>query len=140
MNEDTERYEDIIRLPHPTSRKHKRMPLIGRAAQFAPFAALNGYEEAVDETARLTDPCAERDEEMQKRLDEALHRLMEKIGEQPEIAITCFVPDEKKAGGSYTCITGRVRRIDEISREIILTDRTAIPMDRIYGIAIVEEK
>ena len=69
----------------------------------------------------------------------ALHRLMEKIGEQPEAAITCFVPDEKKAGGSYTCITGRIRRIDEISREIILTDRTAIPMDRIYGIAIVEE-
>ena len=140
MNGDNERYEDIIALPHPTSRKHKRMPILGRAAQFAPFAALTGYEEAVDETARLTEPCAELDEEMQKRLDEALHKLKEKIGEQPEAAITCFVPDEKKPGGSYRCLTGRVRRIDEISREIILTDRTVIPLDRIYGIALTEEQ
>ena len=140
MNEDDGRYDDIIGLPHPTSRKHKRMPVLGRAAQFAPFAALNGYEEAVDETARLTEPCAEMDEEMQKRLDKAIHLLMERIGEQPEAAITCFVPDAKKSGGTYTCITGRIRRIDVISREIILTDRTVIPMDRVYGIAVTEEK
>ena len=137
MSEDEQRYADILRLPHPTSRRHKRMAVGARAAQFAPFAALNGYEEAVDETARLTDPCVEPDEEMQRQIDEALRVLQSRIAEKPEAAITFFVPDKQKSGGAYTCVTGRIRRIDQ--KEIILTDRTTIPLNRVFGIAIVEE-
>ena len=139
MNGEEQRYEDIIGLPHPTSRKHPRMPRETRAAQFAPFAALTGYDEAVEETARLTEPQAELGEEALGRLNQALQHLRERIGDQPEAAITCFVPDERKIGGAYTCITGRVRRIDDVSREIILTDRTVISMDRVYGIAVTEQ-
>ena len=140
MNSGSWRYDDIIGLPHPSSRKHKRMAVLGRAAQFAPFAALNGYEDAVEETARLTEPCAQLDEEAQKQINAALQLLKERIQEQPEAAITCFVPDDKKDGGAYACITGRVRRIDEVCREIILADHTVIAMERIYGIAVVETK
>ena len=127
-------YDDIIRLPHPISRRRTPMPRIGRAAQFAPFAALSGYDDAVQETARLTDRLIEQDEESLALMDEKLHALLDVIKDQPEIAITCFEPDEKKAGGSYQRMTGRIRRIDEINRQIILTDRTVIAMDSIFEI------
>lgn len=138
MSGQDEQYKDMIALPHPTSRRHPRMPRATRAAQFAPFAALAGYDEAVEETARLTEPQAELGEEGLRRLNEALQTLQNRSGEQPEAAITCFVPDARKTGGAYTCITGRIRRIDEVCRQIHLTDRTVIEMDRVYGIAIVE--
>ena len=127
-------YDDIIRLPHRVSLRHSAMPRANRAAQFAPFAALSGYDGAVQETARLTQPQAEEDEENLALLNEKLHALLEVIGDQPEMSITCFVPDEKKAGGSYQRISGRVRRLDEVNRQLILTDRTVIPMDSIYEI------
>ena len=127
-------YDDIIHLPHHTSRRRQAMPRIGRAAQFAPFAALSGYDDAVQETARLTDRLIEQDEESLALMNEKLHALLEVIKDQPEITITYFEPDEKKAGGSYQRITGRIRRIDEINRLLILADRTAIPMDSIFEI------
>jgi len=127
-------YDDIIHLPHHTSRRRQAMPRIGRAAQFAPFAALSGYDDAVQETARLTDRLIEQDEESLALMNEKLHALLEVIKDQPEIIITYFEPDEKKAGGSYQRITGRIRRIDEINRLLILADRTAIPMDSIFEI------
>ncbi len=127
-------YDDIIHLPHHISRRRPSMPRIGRAAQFAPFAALSGYDDAVEETARLTDRLIEQDEESLALMNEKLHALLDAVKDQPEITITCFEPDEKKAGGSYQRITGRIRRIDEINRQIILTDRTTIPMDSIFEI------
>ncbi len=127
-------YDDIIHLPRHTSRRRPSMPRIGRAAQFAPFAALSGYDDAVQETARLTDRLIEQDEESLALMNEKLHALLEVIKDQPEISITYFEPDEKKAGGSYQRITGRIRRIDEVNRQIILTDRTTIAMDSIFEI------
>ncbi len=127
-------YDDILFLPHPRSLTRRPMPRAGRAAQFAPFAALSGYDDAVNETARLTDRQAEPDTEQLALMDEKLHALLNIIRDQPEITITYFEPDSKKEGGIYLRFTGRIRRVDEINRQIIFTDRTAIRMDRICEI------
>lgn len=130
------RYEDIIHLPHHVSAKHRPMPATGRAAQFAPFAALTGYEEAVQETARLTDRRIELDEDALAALNEALIQIEERIGEQPEAAFLCFEEDGKKEGGQYVTLTGRVRKIDSVQREIHLTDRRVIQLDSIAQIQL----
>lgn len=93
------KYDDIINLEHPISKVHKQMSLENRSAQFAPFAALVGYEEAVKETERVTENRVEINEELRNRLDEKIYILQSKIKEQPEVNITYFVPDNKKKGG-----------------------------------------
>ncbi|MBQ3156867.1 MAG: hypothetical protein IJB81_08090 [Clostridia bacterium] len=127
-------YEDIIGLSHHVSPRRPQMSNSGRAAQFAPFAALSGFEESIDETARLTDRCTEPDEEALALLNERMLRLTEAVRDRPEITLLCFEPDEKKPGGAYHSITGRVRRIDEVQRRLILADGTEIPFERIHSI------
>lgn len=127
-------YDDIIRLPHPRSLRHCPMSRQNRAAQFAPFAALNGYEDAIDETSRLTDRAPGTDEEALSLMNEKLHALLDVIRDQPEVTITFFEPDPHKEGGAYMRVSGRIRRVDEVSRQLILTDRTAIAMDSICEI------
>ena len=119
-------YADIIDLPHwEPGRKHPRMSLHDRAAQFAPFAALVGYDEMVDEEARLTDRQIEPGEEQLNLLDRQLNMINGAIagGNQPVITITYFIPDEHKAGGRYATITARVKRIDSTARQVILVTR-----------------
>lgn len=128
------RYDDIIALPRHVSPRRPPMSLTNRAAQFAPFAALTGYDGAVQETARLTDRQIELDEDALLQLNHKLTLLMSALTEQPEVTFTCFEPDEKKAGGAYRSVTGKVRRIDDIERVVILTDGRRIPFDRIYGL------
>ena len=108
----TARYDDIMHLPHPNSSKHPRMAALGRAAQFAPFAALNGYEGTIRETARLTDAKAELDEDKIAALDMKLRFLADHLSECPEVSITYFKADDKKEGGSYKEVTGIVKKID----------------------------
>ncbi len=127
-------YDDIIDLPRPVSSRRNRMPPLGRAAQFAPFAALTGFEEEIDETARLTDRCPELTEEDFLRLNGQLCDLMGCLHEQPEVALTVFEPDEKKPGGAYRSVTGAVRRIDETGQTVILTDGRIIPFGKIHSI------
>lgn len=110
------------------------MSLYNRAAQFAPFAALTGFEGMISETARLTDRCVELDEESIQQINQQLHMILETIEVHPEVTFVVFEPDEKKAGGSYRVLTGCVRRLDDVNREVILTDRTVIPMKRIFAI------
>ena len=129
----TNRYDDIIHLPHPVSPKRPQMPRANRAAQFAPFAALTGYEEAVSETARLTDRCIEPDEDSLSLLNDRLHALLSSE-KHPQAVFTVFEPDERKEGGAYVQITGRIRRIDEAARTVHLTDRTVLNMDRILSL------
>lgn len=124
-------YDDIINLPHPTSAKHPRMPMIDRAAQFSPFQALTGYGAAIQETARLTDQRVELTEEEQALLDEKL-RLMLDTGTAGRI--TYFKPDGKKDGGAYITIRGTVNKLDPLERHIILTNGTIIPIDDILEI------
>ena len=124
-------YEDIINLPHPTSPRHPRMPMIDRAAQFSPFAALTGYEAAIKETARLTVQKIHLDQDAQAALDEKLRLLAETIDGYPEVTITYFLPDKKKAGGEYVTASGRIRKIDMYEQAIILMNGTRIPIDDI---------
>ena len=123
------KYDDIINLPHPTSAKHPRMPISDRAAIFSPFAALTGHGDAIRETARLTDQRMELDEDTRAELDRRQAVLLEHIDEQPEVTVTWFQPDERKDGGSYVTVTGRLKRIDPVERIMTLQDGTSIPLE-----------
>lgn len=127
-------YEDIIHLPHHVSEKRPRMPLIDRAAQFSPFAALTGYEAAVQETARLTTERIELDESAKAELDRKLRFLYEKINDGLEITVTYFRPDDNKSGGAYVTITGMLRRIDKAGHFILLQEGEMIRIDDILEI------
>lgn len=127
-------YDDIIHLPHHVSNTRPRMPIANRAAQFAPFAALSGYDAAVKETARLTDRQIELGESELAILDRKLQVLADHLAEQPEVAITYFQPDEKKAGGAYVIATGRVKKVDDFEGVIVLTSGERILFERILEI------
>ena len=125
------RYDDILHLPHPTSVRHPRMPISERAAIFSPFAALTGHAGAIAETTRLTKQKMELDEDTKAELDRRQAVLMEHIAEQPEITVTWFQPDERKDGGAYLTATGRLKKIDEMKRVLILLDGTSIPLKNV---------
>ena len=127
-------YDDIINLPHPTSRRHPRMPVRDRAAIFSPFAALSGHGAAIAETARLTEQRIELDEDTRAELDRRQAVLLEHMDEQPEITITWFQPDERKDGGAYLTTTGRLKRIDKMNRVLYLVDGRGILLDEIVDI------
>ena len=131
-------YDDIINLPHHVSRTRPQMPRADRAAQFAPFSALVGYGAALMETARLTDRRIELEEDDRAALDRKQQELLERIGERPEVAVTWFVPDARKEGGQYITTVGRLKRIDEVRRVMVLVDRTEIPLDDVFDIEAEE--
>lgn len=130
-------YDDIIALPHPTSRRHPRMAAADRAAQFAPFAALTGYAAAVRETARETEAFTELAEDEAAALDRQLRLLEERIRERPWVVLTYFQPDQRKAGGAYVEVQGRVKRMDATAGAITLEDGREIPIN--YILEIKEE-
>ena len=134
MTKAEELYADIINLPHHELTTRQRMPLINRAASFCPFAALTGYDEAVKETARLTDARIDLDDNTKLILSDKLQLAMEMADQEPTITVTYFVPDQKKAGGAYVDYTGIIKRIDEYERKVIFVDKTSIPIDDIYAI------
>lgn len=127
-------YEDIVDLPHHVSKKHPQPTMADRAARFAPFAAITGYEEMVLEEARVTDDRIEMDESSKAALNEKLNMILEFIDEQPEVSITYFEPDKRKAGGAYVTVTGTVKRIDEYEHLVIMTDGKKINIDDIYNL------
>lgn len=127
-------YDDIIHLPHHTSKTRPRMPVIDRAAQFSPFAALTGYDAVIQETARLTDRPAELDESRKAILNEKLQLLLETAAELPEAAITYFAPDSRKDGGAYVRAVGRVAKVDAVRGVVVLADGTSIEFSQIYEI------
>lgn len=124
-------YNDIIDLPRPKS-KHEPMPMSDRAAQFSPFAALTGYGDAIDETARLTDARIELSEEERAELDYKQQYLA--TLDAPTVTVTYFVPDERKSGGAYVTHTGTLKRIDEVERMMVFVDGTRVPLDEVVGI------
>lgn len=124
-------YSKIISLPHHQSATRKRMSNYDRAAQFAPFAALTGHDEAIKETARLTDDCIEMGEDRLGELSAKIQLLIDKLSEQPEITVVYFVPDVRKSGGSYAEKTGIVRIIDEYERKLVFYDGDKILIDRV---------
>ena len=135
-----ENYEDIINLPHHISKKHRPMPREARAAQFAPFAALTGYESDVNEAARYTGKRRELGEYEAERLNRRINEIRDGIHGNTEVIITYFKPDEKKAGGEYLNIGGRVRKIDDYGRTLTLTSGALIPLDDISEIVFKDGK
>ena len=134
MNSHTHKYDDIINLPHHVSKRHPQMSLQNRAAQFSPFAALTGHEAAIQETARLTDSFIELSEDRKERLDEQLQMIMENLAQKPECEITYFQPDERKTGGSYVTVCGRIKKVDRFEQKIMFTDGTALPINHLFAI------
>lgn len=128
------KYNDIINLPHYRSKKRQPMALHDRAAQFSPFSALTGHDEAIKETARLTDKKAELSETTKTILNEKFNFIFEHIYDQPEITVTYFIPDSLKSGGMYVDFTGCVKKYDYYNRILHFTDNTEIKIDDISEI------
>lgn len=126
----TNDYEDIINLPHHTSRNHPQMTMLQRAAQFAPFAALTGHDAAIEETARLTDEELDLSENGRELLDRKLSYLMSYPG-SPSVTVTYFVPDDRKQGGAYASVTGQIKKIDGYERLLIMSDGTKISFEHV---------
>lgn len=131
-----EKYKDMLRLPHPVSSTHPRMSLQDRAAQFSPFAALTGYEDALKETARLTDHFVELDEDRKQEIDRQIGYLQQHMREELTVKITYFVPDTRKNGGAYNTLEGYVQKIDENSKSLRIQG-TEILVDKIYQIDFI---
>ena len=131
---ETHKYDDIINMPHHVSHSRPRMSNYDRAAQFSPFAALTGYEDAVKETERTTDIKHELTEDEKSALNEKLQILLENIDTCPTATITYFEADKLKAGGKYIDKTGEIKSIDSYARTVIFTDKTAIHIDLIKNI------
>lgn len=122
------KYEDLLHMPHHTSKARPQMSMQNRAAQFSPFAALVGYDDLIIETARLTDQRMELDESVKAELNEKLRLLLEMLPQQPEVSITYFQPDCKKAGGSCRTASGIVQKYFAFARILIMQNGTRIPI------------
>ena len=133
----TEDYSDIINLQHHVSQNHPQMPMEARAAQFAPFAALTGYDAVIHETARLTDRQVELEEYDNERLNRKFAELMTILDDRPEITVSYFLPDERKAGGSYTTTSGTIQKIDTYEHLLWMDDGTEIPIVDIIDIDFI---
>lgn len=138
MNDRTDchRYDDVINRQHPTSKKHPRMSNMNRAAQFAPFAALTGYEESIAETARLTDRRIELSEYEIEELNAKLNFIQDHIKEHPKVTVTYFQPDERKEGGAYITVSGKVRRIDEVNKTVMFEEKGNILIELIVNLQL----
>ncbi len=128
MESVEEKYSDIIKLKHHVSRKHPQMSMGARAAQFAPFAALTGFDDKVKETARQTSTKIELNEEEKTILDNKLQIIINRIKLRPVVTFTYFVKDLKKDGGRYVTVNGIVKKLDEYNGLIILEDNKQIPI------------
>ena len=133
---ETHNYDDIICLSRPVSRRIG-MSNYDRAAQFSPFAALTGFEAAIEETGRLTDDRIELDEGGRQLLDEQMRAVLEELPRQPMVEITWFAYDERKAGGSYVTTVGRMKKADLYHRKIILTDGQTIPLGEVFSVILL---
>ena len=133
------KYDDIINLPHFVSKKRPQMSLYQRSAQFAPFAALVGYDEAIEETARLVDKRIELSDEEIEKLNIKLQKIIENINSKPIISVTYFIPDTYKNGGKYVTITGNLNKIREYPYTLILEDNSEIKVEDIFDINFKEQ-
>lgn len=132
-------YEDILHLPHPTSKKHPRMSMEERAAQFSPFAALTGFGGVIQEAGRLTDRRVELGESDRAELERTLNFLDSQEEEHPLVQVTYFLPDERKEGGSYVTVTGRLKRIDQVE-DVLLVGSYRIPIEELREVCLPNEK
>ena len=133
------KYEEILNAPRWEPRSRIRMPMEKRAAQFQPFDPLEGYSDEVEETARFTDAERWLDETSVDFINRQLAELQQRIREQPGVTVTFFEPDGRKAGGAYRTVSGKVKKLDEYGGQMVLTDGTVIPLERILSMETTEE-
>ena len=128
-------YKDIINMPYPNPEIEKDFPdKVNREAQFAPFAALTGYDDAVEETARLTHNRIELDETAKEELSRKLAYIRDNIKTMSQVTITFFVPDDKKEGGEYVSVTDRVKKIRSFENDIVMQNNTVIQIEDIISV------
>lgn len=130
-------YEDMMELPHHVSSKRPQMPMSDRAAQFSPFAALVGYDAAIKEAGRLTDERIEPEEDRLNELNMKFRLIKEHLADEPEVSLSYFEPDERKAGGRYLEISGTVKKIDDFERSLTMKDGTKISVDDILAVELM---
>ena len=135
-----DKYDKIRHLSRPQYEDLPPMSVHDRAAQFSPFAALTGYDAAVAETARTVDSKLELTEDQENELNQKLSRLLEHLGDRPEIRLTYFVPDKHKDGGKYIDKTGVVRIYDSYARRLVFTDGERINVDDLYSLEFTGEE
>lgn len=133
------KYKDIINLPHHVSKKHHQMSKEDRAAQFGAFAALTGYDEEIEETGRYTSKKIELNEEQNVILDKKLQIIKNNIKDNPKILCKYFIPDLYKEGGEYKEIAGKVKKIDEYNKLIVLENKSKIYISDIIELKIIIE-
>ena len=133
-------YDDIINLPHHVSADRPHMPMIDRAAQFSPFAALTGYDAAIVETARLTDPKRELSEEQKSIISRQLRELQARLKTDPSVTVTYYIPDERKTGGAYRAISGTAKKVDEYLGVLEMSNGITIPFDDILRISSSDDR
>ena len=127
-------YDDIIHLPHYEPKRHPRMPMAARAAQFAPFAAVTGHDAAIKEEGRITDSWTELGDTGNDELNRKMEQVITLLPQHPIVTIEYFLPDSNKSGGSYQAASGQVKRVDEFERMIELTDGRKIAIDMVRDI------
>lgn len=132
-------YDDIINLPHHVSADRPHMPMLDRAAQFSPFAALTGYDAAIVETARLTDTKRDLSEDQKEVISKQLYELQSRLKTDPTVTVTYFVPDSRKAGGAYRSVTGTAKKVDEYLGVLEMSSGLIIPFDDILGILTADD-
>lgn len=134
MSKDLSKYLDIINLPRHISTRRAPMSISNRAAQFAPFAALTGYESSIREAARFTEQRIEPDEDQKAAINEMLQCINRHINEQPEVTVLYFRPDERKNGGRYMTVTGNVVKFDATEKTLWLADGAVLFVDNILAL------
>ncbi|MGN0635580.1 MAG: hypothetical protein ACI4I5_05095 [Acutalibacteraceae bacterium] len=134
-----EKYWDILDLPHHVSATRAHRTMVERAAQFSPFAALTGYEDAIEETGRRTENMVQLDEDAIALLDEQLRQVVDRIREQPTVEMTFFQPDVRKEGGSYVTLTAQIRKLDPIARTLTTVQGRTVPIDSLVSLSVLSE-
>ena len=132
-------YDDIINLARPQYHDLPPMSIHDRAAQFSPFAALVGYDAAVEETARLTDSRREMEQDEINELNRQLSELNDRLSDRPKIRVTYFIRDKKKEGGRYASKVGNARTIDQAQNRIVFTYGESVPIKDMYSVVFIEE-
>ena len=130
------KYQDILYQARPVSKVHQPMSKSNRAAQFSPFAALTGYEDAVQETARLTTDKITLSEDQIQIINSVLNEISKHLPDSPYVQITYFEPDKRKQGGSYQHISGTIKKIDDVYGMVIMKGNIRIPVHQIVHISI----
>lgn len=134
--QETHKYDDIISLSRPDSGRRAKMSNYDRAAQFSPFAALTGFDAAIEETGRLTSKRVELDEDEKQHLDAQMNIILELLADQPKVQVVWFCYDERKTGGTYVSTTGNVKKVDTYTGRLLLTSGQVIPLGEIFQITL----